>query len=79
MSKYPWPQRLNRITRSSPASRGRLGLLDTARIAWAGSGAGTIPSRARELQRRRERLVLTVGARLDRAGLTSPHSIGASP
>ena len=53
------------MTRSSPASRAASASSIVARIACAGSGAGMIPSAARELQRGRERLVLPVRARLD--------------
>ena len=44
MSKLPWPQSPKRITRSSPASRAASASSIAARIAWAGSGAGMMPS-----------------------------------
>src|SRR6185437_310316 len=44
MSKWPWPEGLNRITCSVPASSARRAASTTPLIAWAVSGAGTIPS-----------------------------------
>ena len=43
MSKAPWPDRLNRITRSSFASRAASASSMAPLIACADSGAGTIP------------------------------------
>ncbi len=44
MSKWPWPQRLNRIDRDTPSSRQRIASSIAARTAWLASGAGTMPS-----------------------------------
>src|SRR6266513_108615 len=44
MSKWPWPQRLTRITRSWPASFAASASSKTTRSACAGSGAGMMPS-----------------------------------
>ena len=44
MSKWPWPERLNRITRSSPASRASSASSIAARMACDDSGAGMRPS-----------------------------------
>ena len=69
MSKWPWPESPSRITRSSPACFAASASSITPRIACAGSGAGDDPLGAREPERRRERLVLLVGARLHEAVL----------
>ena len=80
MSKAPWPDRLNRITRSSFASRAAIASSIAPRIACADSGAGTMPSVLRELDRRLEHLVLRVRARPPCArACTSSDSDGASP
>ena len=58
---------------------GRLGLVDHRADRVGRLRPGDDPLGAREAQRRGERLVLPVGARLDSPFLTSPHSIGESP
>ena len=67
------------MTRSSPASRAASASSIVARIAWAGSGPGRIPS---------QRAKRTAAAKVSfwryargsiRPCLTSPHSIGESP
>jgi hypothetical protein len=42
--EVPWPERQNRIVRSSPASRAASASSIAPRIAWLLSGAGRIPS-----------------------------------
>ena len=67
MSKWPWPQRLTRITRSSPACFAASASSNTTRSACAGSGAGMIPSAAREADRGVEGRGLADRPRLDQA------------
>ena len=65
MSKWPWPERLKRIVRSSPSSSAARAASSAPWIACADSGAGMIPSAAREAHRRGEDVVLQVGLGAD--------------
>ena len=65
MSKWPWPERLKRIVRSSPASSAARAVSSAPWIACDDSGAGMIPSLPANEHRRGEDVVLEVGLRAD--------------
>ena len=84
MSKWPWPHRLNRMTRSSPGLLAASASSIAARMACDDSGAGTMPSVAGELHAGLEARVLGVGPGLDQAQLVQVadhrrHAVVAQP
>ena len=80
MSKWPWPDRLNTMVSALPSALQRRASSMAQRTAWVASGAGTMPSRARELHARLEAGDLVIGAGLDQAEVVDvrhqrPHAV----
>ena len=79
MSKCPWPERLKSTTRSSPACLAASASSKTARIAWAGSGPGMIPSQRAKRTAASNAAVCAIALASTSSPWTSAERLGASP
>ncbi len=79
MSKWPWPERLKRIVRSTPSASALPRLLDRAVDGVGGSGAGMMPSlRANCTAAAKTSFCMYASARI-RPSRTSCEISGATP